>query len=69
MAAVELASRRWRTVRARATLDRRWPVCCGQELVDVGRDGLVEVVLLAVELERDGDRVPVGEEPLAVAGP
>ena len=36
-----------------------------QELVDVGGNGLVEVVLLNVQLESDRVRVPVGEKPPA----
>ena len=39
-----------------------------QELVDVGGDRLVEVVLLHVQLERDRMRVAVREQPTAVAG-
>ena len=33
----------------------------GQELVDVGGNGLVKVVLVVVEFESDAVRVPVGE--------
>ena len=58
-------SRRWSTVRARATLACRLPARLRQELVDVGGDRLVEVVLLHVQLEGDRVRVPVGKEPPA----
>ena len=37
-----------------------------QELVDVGGDGLVEVVFLAVQPERDGVGVAVGKQALAL---
>ena len=46
MAIVELASRRWKTVRARATLACSPAARLREELVDVGGDRLVEVVLL-----------------------
>ena len=38
----------------------------GHELVDIGRDRLVEVVFLARDLERHGDRVAIREEPAAL---
>ena len=38
----------------------------GHELVDVGSDGLVEGILIAVECERDGLDVPIGEQSPAV---
>jgi len=39
------------------------PAGLRQKLVDVSRDRFVEVKLLAVQSERDGVGVPVGEEP------
>ncbi len=62
-------SRRWNTVRARAHAGSCVAAGLGQELVDVGRDGLVEVVFLPVEVEGDGVGVAVGKEPMAVQVP